>query len=88
MNKGLVGLGLAAALVAAPAAAETVKIGFLGSFSGPAAIIGKHMKDALELGLDHVDHKLGGIDVEMLYGDDQRKPDVGKQTIDKWLKRD
>ncbi|MEE8246413.1 MAG: ABC transporter substrate-binding protein [Alphaproteobacteria bacterium] len=88
MNKGLVGLGLAAALLAAPAAAETVKIGFLGTFSGPAAIIGKHMKDALELGLDHVDHKLGGMDVEMLYGDDQRKPDVGKQTIDKWLKRD
>src|SRR5213076_2020681 len=50
-------------------------------------IIGKHMKDSVELGLDHLGRKVGGLDVEMIYGDDQRKPDVGKQLADEMLKK-
>ncbi|MGH7313539.1 MAG: ABC transporter substrate-binding protein [Candidatus Rokuibacteriota bacterium] len=77
-----------AALAAAPAAAaETVKIGFITSLSGPAGIIGKHMKDSVELALDHLDRKVGGLDTEVIYGDDQRKPDVGKQLADEMLKK-
>src|SRR2546422_1350229 len=80
--------GLLAAVVAvSPAAAETVKIGFIPSLSGPAGVIGKHMKDSVELGLDHLGRKVGGLDVEVIYGDDQRKPDVGKQLADEMLKK-
>jgi branched-chain amino acid transport system substrate-binding protein len=68
-------------------AAEPVKIGFITSLSGPAGIIGKHMKDSVELALDHLGRKVGGLDVEMIYGDDQRKPDVGKQLADEMLKK-
>ncbi len=82
----LIGL-LAAGVAAGPAAAETVKIGFISSLSGPAGIIGKHMKDSVELALDHLGRKVGGLDVEVIYGDDQRKPDVGKQLADEMLKK-
>jgi branched-chain amino acid transport system substrate-binding protein len=68
-------------------AAEPVKIGFITSLSGPAGIIGKHMKDSVELALDHLGRKVGGLDVEVIYGDDQRKPDVGKQLADEMLKK-
>ncbi len=83
---------LAAALLTVVAAgqaapAETVKIGFITSLSGPAGVIGKHMKDSVELALDHLGRKVGGLDVEMIYGDDQRKPDVGKQLADEMLKK-
>jgi branched-chain amino acid transport system substrate-binding protein len=79
---------LTTALAAAPAAAaETVKIGFITSLSGPAGIIGKHMKDSVELALDHLGRKVGGLPVEVIYGDDQRKPDVGKQLADEMLKK-
>ncbi|HEY7650490.1 MAG TPA: ABC transporter substrate-binding protein, partial [Methylomirabilota bacterium] len=79
---------LAVALVAGPTpAAETVKIGFITSLSGPAGIIGKHMKDSVELALDHLGRKVGGLEVEVIYGDDQRKPDVGKQLADEMLKK-
>ena len=79
---------LIASLLAAPAAmAETVKIGFITSLSGPAGVIGKHMKDSVELALDHLGRKVGGLDVEVIYGDDQRKPDVGKQLADEMLKK-
>ncbi len=80
--------GLFAVLVTAQgAAAETVKIGFITSLSGPAGVIGKHMKDSVELALDHLGRKVGGLDVEMIYGDDQRKADVGKQLADEMLKK-
>jgi len=76
------------ALAAGPAlAADPVKIGFITSLSGPAGIIGEHMKNSVELALDHLGRKVGGLDVEVIYGDDQRKPDVGKQLADEMLKK-
>src|SRR5439155_25163204 len=87
-SRGVLVLALAAALFAAPArAAEPVKIGFITTLSGPAGIIGKHMKDSVELALDHLGRRVGGLDVEVIYGDDQQKPDVGKQVADEMLKK-
>ncbi|MGH7277635.1 MAG: ABC transporter substrate-binding protein [Candidatus Rokuibacteriota bacterium] len=81
-------LAVATGWLAGPAApAETVKIGFITSLSGPAGIIGQHMKESVELALDHLGRKVGGLDVEVIYGDDQRKPDIGKQLADEMLKR-
>jgi branched-chain amino acid transport system substrate-binding protein len=70
-----------------PAAAQTVKIGFITTLSGPQGIIGEHMKNSVELALDHLGRKVGGLDVEVVYGDDQVKPDVGKQLADEMLKK-
>ena len=72
----VLGLFTAALAVTPAAAAETLKIGFITSLSGPAGIIGKHMKDSVELALDHLGRKVGGLETEVIYGDDQRKPDV------------
>ena len=80
----------AAVLVASQAVADDkeVRIGYINTFSGGAAIYGKHQKDGLELALDHLGRKMGGLNVKMIYGDDQRKPDVGRQQADKMLKKD
>ena len=81
-------IGLLAGLAAAgPAAAQSVKIGFITTLSGPQGIIGEHMKNSVELALDHLGRKVGGLDVEVVYGDDQVKPDVGKQLADEMLKK-
>src|SRR2546428_7338005 len=45
------------------------------------------MKASVELALEHLGRKVGGLDVEVIYGDDQRKPDVGKQLADEMLKK-
>jgi branched-chain amino acid transport system substrate-binding protein len=81
--------GFAAALLAAaPAIAQQkVKIGFITTLSGPAGIIGEHMKNSVELALDHLGRKVGGLDGEVIYGDDQFKPDVGKQVSDEMVKK-
>ena len=86
--RGALLLALVAGLLAGPVrAADPLKIGFITSLSGPAGVIGKHMKDSVELALDHLGRKMGGLDVEVIYGDDQRKPDVGKQLADEMLKK-
>lgn len=86
--KGGAVLVLVACLLGGPvAAAETVKIGFITTLSGPQGIIGEHMRNSVELALDHLGRKIGGLDVEVVYGDDQVKPDVGKQLADEMLKK-
>lgn len=81
--------GLVAGLLAAiPALAQQkVKIGFITTLSGPQGVIGEHMKNSVELALDHLGRKVGGLETEMIYGDDQFKPDVGKQVADEMLKK-
>ncbi|MCX7959947.1 MAG: ABC transporter substrate-binding protein [Burkholderiales bacterium] len=80
--------GLALAVAALPAAAQQkVRIGFITTLSGPQGVIGEHMKNSVELALDHLGRKIGGLDVEVIYGDDQAKPDVGKQVADEMIKK-
>ena len=82
-------MGIAAVLLSAgPAAAQQkVKIGFITTLSGPQGVIGEYMKNSVELALDHLGRKMAGLDVEVTYGDDQVKPDVGKQVAEEMLKK-
>jgi branched-chain amino acid transport system substrate-binding protein len=78
----------AAALVASPAMAQQkLKIGFITTLSGPTGGIGKHMKDSVEIALDHLGRKVGGLETEVIFGDDQQKPDVGVQVAEEMLKK-
>ena len=90
MKKALLAACASLALATAPAIAQqkTIKIGFISTFSGPVAAIGNDMRNAFELGLDHVGRKLGGIPVEVIYEDDQIKPDVGVQKTQKLIESD
>jgi len=90
MRKVLLAGCAALALATVPAAAQqkTVKIGFISTFSGPVAAIGNDMRNSFELGLDHLGRKLGGLPVEVIYEDDQIKPDVGVQKTQKLIESD
>jgi branched-chain amino acid transport system substrate-binding protein len=72
----------------ATAQQKTVKIGFVSTFSGPTAAIGNDMRNAFELGLDHLGRKIGGLPVEIIYEDDTQKPDVGVQKTQKLIESD
>src|ERR1700737_3257141 len=78
------------ALGAAPAVPQEkpIKIGFISSFSGPAAAIGNDMRNSFELALDHHGRKIGGLPVEVIYEDDQIKPEVGVQKTQKLIESD
>jgi branched-chain amino acid transport system substrate-binding protein len=89
MRKSSIVLGVTLTLAAAPALAQgSVKIGFVDTFSGPTAVIGNDMRNAFELALDHLGRKMGGLPVEVIYEDDQQKPEVGKQKTEKVIQSD
>ena len=90
INRALMASAIAAALAfATPAVAQQkLKIGFISTFSGPQGVMGQFMKESVELALDHLGRKVGGLDVEMIYGDDQFKTDVGVQVAEQMLKKD
>jgi len=79
---------VALALVPPANAADSVKIGFVSTFSGAAAAIGNDARNAFELALDHIGRKMDGLPVEVIYEDDQQKPDVGKQKTEKLIQSD
>ena len=80
----------AAIVLAGPAMAQDkpIKIGFVSTFTGPTAVMGNDMRNALELALDHMGRKIGGRAVEVIYEDDLQKPDIGKQKTEKLIESD
>jgi branched-chain amino acid transport system substrate-binding protein len=81
---------LAAALLLAVSvhAADQVKIGFVSTLSGPGAGLGVDIRDGFNLAVKHLGGKLGGLPAQVIVADDQQNPDVAKQTVDKFLKKD
>ena len=77
-----------AMLVIGAAQADSVKIGFVTTLTTSAGVIGEDMKNSVELALEHIDNKMGNLDVELIMEDDGFKPDIGKQKTDKLVKQD
>lgn len=78
----ILGLGLPAQ------AQQSVKIGFISTFSGPQAAIGEDMRRSVDLAVEHLGGKMAGEPIEIIYEDDQFKPDVGKQKSEKLVQQD
>jgi len=66
----------------------TVKIGFVSTLSGPGAALGIDVRDGFNLALNLLGNKLGGLRAEVLVVDDQQNPEVARQIVDRFLRRD
>ncbi len=88
----LVGVAAAAfglSLIGGAACAQSpVKIGFISTMSGPEGVIGRELADGFKLAVKHAGSKFGGRPLEVIYADDQFKPDVGRQLADKMVESD
>ncbi len=83
------GAATSALLATIPAQAQApLKIGFVTSLSGPEGVIGRDLLDAFNLALKDGGNTMGGRPVQVVTGDDQVKPDVGRQVVDKMLDSD
>lgn len=65
-----------------------VKIGFIGTLSGPGAALGQDQYDAFMLSIEQKGGKLGGVPVTVIKEDDQLKPDVGVQLVQKLMEKE
>ena len=77
-----------ASLATAANAQDKLKVGLMATLSGPAAVLGQHMRDGFLLGVKHRGGKLGGLETEVVIADDELKPDVGIQKAQQLLERD
>ncbi|MBN8938433.1 MAG: ABC transporter substrate-binding protein [Rhizobiales bacterium] len=62
-----------------------IRIGFVSTFSGPSGQLGQELLLGFRLGIASTGGTLGGRPVEIIEGDDQAKPDVGRQLVDKMI---
>jgi branched-chain amino acid transport system substrate-binding protein len=91
MTSRLTRIALLTCLTAASISAsaqQAIKIGFLGTLSGPAGALGQDQYDAFMLGISQLGGKLGGVSVQVIKEDDQLKPDVGVQQAQKLIEKD
>lgn len=65
-----------------------IKIGYLNTFSGPIALLGQDMYDGFMLVVEQNQGRLGGVPVQVIKHDDQLKPDVATQLVDKLIEKD
>ena len=85
----LISLLLLGAVAALPAhAADKVKVGFLSTLSGPGGALGVDMRDAFLLAVKLGGGKLGGLPAELSVVDDQQKPEIAREAVERFTKRD
>ena len=87
MHKRILGAATIVACISTPASAD-IKIGFVTTLTTPAAVIGRDMRDAVELALEHIDHRMGQETVDVIYGDDEFNAQKGKQATERLVLRD
>jgi branched-chain amino acid transport system substrate-binding protein len=88
MHRTITAVLAALCLAGGAHAAERIKVGFVSTLSGPSAALGIDIRDAFNLIVKRNGGKLGGLPAEVITADDQMNPDIGKQHIEKLLKRD
>ena len=82
-------LGMALAVCAGSVVAQTVKIGFITSYSGLNGNLGPYMERAVRLYLKQHEKELGGVKVELITRDDTGpNPDKAKQLAQELVVRD
>jgi branched-chain amino acid transport system substrate-binding protein len=80
---------IALAFAASAASAQTVKIGFITSYSGLNGNLGPYMERAVRLYLKQHESELGGVKVELITRDDTGpNPDKARQLAQELVVRD
>ncbi|MFG1372311.1 ABC transporter substrate-binding protein [Xanthobacter oligotrophicus] len=77
---------LATPVLATTALADPVKVGVILPQTGVGAVLARQMQAAIDLAIVHQGGKLGGQEVEFVWGDSQGKADVAKQLADEMVK--
>jgi branched-chain amino acid transport system substrate-binding protein len=79
---------LAAGLLIPLCASAQIRIGLVATTSGPLAALGQEQNDGFLLALEQRNGMLGGQKVELFREDDQLKPEVGVQVVQKLIQKE
>lgn len=68
--------------------AKTLKLGFMSTMSGPIGALGNEQKRALDLAIEDLGGKIGGLKVEVSVADDQAEATAAVQAASKLIDKD
>ncbi len=85
---GLAAVALTAMMATTSVAQEPVKIGMVTTLSTKAGYLGEDMRDGFKLAISQEAGQLGGVPVELLVEDSERKPAKAKQIAERYVKKD
>jgi len=88
LKASLFGAAASLALALPANAADKITLGLMTSLSGTQAILGVEIRDGIQLAIDQLGGKVGGLPVKLVIEDDQGKTDVARQLADKFVKSD
>jgi len=78
-----------AILLAGPAqAADSIRIGFLTTLSGPFAVLGEELQRGFDLGIELLGGKMAGLPIEAFKADTKGSPDVAVTEASRFVDRD
>ena len=81
-------VALTAGPVVSPSVADGLKVGYMNGFAGGRGIFGRYQWEGFMLAVDQLGGKLGGMETEIIKKDTQHKPDVGRQIMNEYIKKD
>jgi branched-chain amino acid transport system substrate-binding protein len=89
-------LALVAPALNTPARAEppasltpaSLTIGFIATMTGAGGVTGAKPRDGLQLAIDQAGGRLGGLPTRLIVEDDQDKPDIARQIVEKFMLSD
>jgi branched-chain amino acid transport system substrate-binding protein len=90
LHKFLLALAVGTALSTAALAADPIKIGLTGPFTGGSASMGVSMRDGVKLAVDEI-NKAGGVlgrPIELVERDDEAKNEVGVQIAQELINKE
>ena len=72
------------------ASAGTIKIGVHAPMTGPAAEVGRYIKNGSQLAADDINAQGGlqGSKIELVFGDTESKPEIGVSLLERFMTRD
>ena len=80
---------VALSCIAGSAVAQSpIRIGYIGTFSGPVGALGQDLYDGFMLGVEQNGGKLGGVPVQIIKEDDQFKPELGTQIVQRLIEKE
>lgn len=90
LSRLLAAMALVALMAASPVAMaqETIRIGIVGPFTGPLAVMGKHWREGIETFLALNGKEVGGRTVEVIYRDSTGNPANARQLVQELVVRD
>jgi len=84
-----VGAVLGAGLGSTAAHAQAkIKLGFIVAVSGPLNLVGAEQKRGFDIAMEHLGGKLGGVPVEVIYGDSKTNPGATVQELSRLIEKD